>query len=387
MRLVMKYSVLFICICFVFCVAALPVSAQRTYEAPLPQVEQLSPQDLENQTDLFEQVPGEDQELAFRMRIPKDWEDRSGFADFGGVFALDNRVFLEAARFYSGARINAARSYLSVDMIELDFVQTAKQWFTQYLSQQGYGVEGFTAHSPQRAEALYVILEKGVSYAVRSVVVINGRKLLMLRYFLPVENWEAEQALQNAVIKSFDIQNPSRAGIKDAGVYQFLDIARIQYPTYWDFEAAPIYSIDRMSADILHTETYGDKFAKKTLNGRIGIDLVSVYALETLEAELADIYVGLSKGGLNLKEPIQQDVFYEFGNHFEFGKVDAYKLADEKGDVLEYEVWVTTMFAGDYYYFVTLLTPGKGGDYQTWLENIQTYKQVLKSIEPLDLQN
>jgi len=41
------------------------------------------------------------------------------------------------------------------------------------------------------------------------------------------------------------------------------------------------------------------------------------------------------------------------------------------------------MYSGEYYYFVTLLTPSRDEDYYSWARNTQTFRVLVENIQPL----
>jgi hypothetical protein len=352
---------------------------------PLPKYDSIPLKELAEQTRLYEDVPDGDGGLRYSIRIPNDWEQEKDLEADTSI-SLNDKIFGELARFYGPVRVMGYRSSVQVKAVELSHQLTAEQWFLQHLMANGYTIEGFEVLSENRVEALLVYVHRGISYVVRAAAEIKGKNVVLVEYILPIENWEEERNMQDFVVSSFSMREAVVGDVEALKVFQFLDIAEIKYPQSWQLRSTPIRSIDRMDMELLNLSAYGldlsSRYNRATMDGKIDVKLVSVYAVESLEQEIETLKAELKKSGLHLRTEIPTHETYKFHDLFEFGKVTAHKATDDSEKLLNYELWLSIMFSGDYYYFITLLTPSREDDFQVWSRNVETYKQVLEAAEP-----
>ena len=334
--------------------------------------------EFEKASTLYEDIPYNDAYLSYRLYLPKDWQKSDSKGNVG--YSLNNIVFGELVRFYSPPQ-GDLRAYVTLQAMEMKYDLTAEQWLIQYMLSQGLALQGFQAIDARRAEALYVVNQADVSYIVRSAILLNGRRAMMVSVFLPAEFWDAQKTTQAQIVRSFTLSRRSDDLVEDMLDYKFLDIATFRYPKSWELRAKPIRTVDRMAADILNVSNISDgRKAPRTLNGKIGVSLVSAYAIENLDSEIARFKKELSDTGLYLEDVLEEKPDMPFGAGLDFAKTTVYQASDTRDALLDYEFWLTVISANDYYYFVTLLTPDRDEDYVTWSRNVQTYKLVIAQM-------
>lgn len=353
------------------------------YKKPMPDLALLSEEAFEKITEAYKDIPFNDKALSYHLRLPKEWTKVQDVGLSVGHYSLSSKVFGEVGRFYGPARLMGSRSRFTVHAVELDYQLTAEQWFLQFLLSNGYTIQGMEVINENRVEALYVLMERDVSYVVRAVCEINGKRVALAQYFLPVENWEDEKIMQAQTTKSFRLVDPDNEFAEKMLDYQFLDIAELKYPESWKLRALPLNSIDRMKAQLLNIPPASEnKKEHVSLSGKIDISMVSVYVTESINEETERLKRELIESGLTLKDELKVKDVYAFNEVFEFAKVEAYDAIDSSDSVLDYELWIASMLAGDYYYFLTLLTPSRNDDFYTWSRNTQTFKIVVELTKP-----
>ncbi|MCB1532441.1 MAG: hypothetical protein KDJ35_06205 [Alphaproteobacteria bacterium] len=353
------------------------------YTKPMPSFELLPVAEFEAQTVLLVEEPKGNENLKFEIRYPKDWSVSNSVSE--GNFSLAPRIFNEMARFYSPPRVTGPRSQMEIKAMKLDFALTAEQWLLQYLKAEGSTVEGFRVHSESRAEVMRVLLERGQSYAVRSVVEVNGANLVVAEYKLPIENWNDEKILQAQVMDSFKLLNKKDdLLVEEMKAFDFLDIAKLTYPSSWDIRFTPFRSVDVMEASLVNfpVQFKGDTSGNAAVDGKIDFKIVSAYAAESLEAEIKAYEAGLQERGLSYGEPVEIEDYIAVDEFFEFARFKAYKINDQNDRLSNYEIWTSLLSAGDYFYFVTLYTPSREEDYALWSRNTETFKLVMKMLKP-----
>ncbi len=351
------------------------------YKKPLPNITFFSETEFNVKTDRHSDVPYGDKSLSYQMRIPKGWitSKARGLSNFAG----SSKIMGEVARFYGPPRLDF-RSYFTLEVVNLEYQITAEQWFFQYLMDRGHSIQGMQSFGNSKSEALYVVLGMETSYAVRGIAFINGKRIVLAQYFIPLNYWEDERQMQAQVIDSFNLTNLDKGSIEEFLKYDFLDIASLEYPESWTLKKLPLRSIDRMGAKILNVSTKGyEDNQVQALEGRIDVDLVSYYEAESLESEIKIFKANLEKEGLSIHSLIETKEDYIFHDDINFAKTDVFKTENIMQNLLNYELWITIMGAGEYYYFLTLLTPSREDDYNIWVRNTQAYKVVVERFKPL----
>lgn len=362
--------------------SAFAQKVMEQYRKPMPEFDLLSSGEFTENTEPLVLKTFGDPALNFEIRIPKGWENMTKGRPED--FSVTNKIMGEIVRFYGPPDIYSERSYLTVEAMSMDYYMTVEQWLMQFFLSSSYNVQGLTVHDDTRAEALYVFIKNKVSYAVRASVYTNGKHVMYAQYVVPIERWHDEKVMQKMVLDSFDPITPVKEYIEEMQRYQFLDLAEFMYPVSWELKALPIRTIDRMEVLLLNTHYIhdGSHTGKIRLDGQIGIDLVSIYASETLDDELNYYKEDVAEKGLVMGDVIENRNEFFLGDSYDFVDTQVFKVTDENERVIEHELWLTIMSAGDFYYFVSLFTPSRDDDYFKWARNVETYKLVVNEIKP-----
>ncbi|MCB1720179.1 MAG: hypothetical protein KDI11_00300, partial [Alphaproteobacteria bacterium] len=362
--------------------SAFAQKVMEQYRKPMPEFDLLSSSEFTEKTDPFVLNTFEDPALNFKIRIPKEWKNMTKGRPED--FSVTNKIMGEIVRFYGPPDLHSERSYLTVEAMSMDYSMTVEQWLMQFFLSSSYNVQGLTVHDDTHAEALYVFIKNKVSYAVRASVYTNGKHVMYAQYVVPIERWHDEKVMQKMVLDSFGSITPVKEYIEEMQRYQFLDLAEFMYPVSWELKALPIRTIDRMKVLLLNTHYIhdGSHTGKIRLDGQIGIDLVSIYASESLEDELNYYKEDIAEKGLVMGDVIEDRNEFLLGDRYDFVDTQVFKATDKSEKVIEHELWLTIMSAGDYYYFISLFTPSRDDDYFKWARNVETYKLVVNEITP-----
>lgn len=354
------------------------------YKKPMPEIALIPAEEFEANTNVHHVKPIKDEALEYAIRLPKNWEEKESVGDASELL-LSNKMFGNVSRFESEANIDSPfPSQFTIQVIALEYELSAEQWFVQHLLSNGYALQGITVHDEDRAEALYITVERDVSYVIRSVAIRNGKRVILGRYKMPIERWEKEKSIQAQVIDSFRLANLKDEVVEKMKAYHFLDIAKFEYPESWKLRAPPFRSIDKLDVELLSIRHIPDEFGKGDLilSGKIGLSLVSVFVSDDINEEMRQFKSEYEKNGLIFNDEVKVEGDFDFSHYFTNTSVVAYNVMGKENDLVDYEFWITTMEYGDYYYFVTLLTPARKDDYYVWSRNTQTYALIVSTFKP-----
>lgn len=359
----------------------------------------LSDEEFMKQTTLHEERPYEDKYLAYQIRLPNGWEGmgvetqkqkgsfiaeasknegrkrRSRADDTIEQTELSRRILGKITSYYGPPRLEP-RSKLEVQALELSYDITAHNWFLHYIITNGYTLEGMEDVTETRVEAIYILVEKGISYVVRTIAEINGPRIVLVSYYVPESKFHEEKAMQEKVLTSFHFMLPEQMRIEQTKNYAFLDLLQFDYPSTWHLQAPNIYSIDQMEARLINIHD------KETLNGDIMIHLISTEMDTTLAEEVLYLKEEMSGSGLSVGELIETVDSIKPQPHVYFSRVEVYKAGDKSGRIREHEYWLVVMAEDRYYYIITLLTPGRNQDLYMWIRNTEALQTIVESFRP-----
>jgi len=326
-----------------------------------------------------EAAPYNDKYIPYEIRIPKIWSDNVQ----GGIGELktDNKVLsdsiLSILGKYIGKPKNLVTSNITVEAQILPYEINVRDWFVNFILKNGFALTGLTVKSERELEAMYVQVIDDQTYAVRTRVIINGPRLVMVRYYLPQDNFEDEKNMQAQVIASFKLLAPSTERIEKQLEYGFLDQSYFNYPASWAIRTKSIYSVERMSAQ-LYQEIVGSD--PTILDGQIKINVISRLLKTSLADEVKDFRDKTNIPGYSIG-PLIENIDYKYDDSIQTGKSQAYQLIPkDKAAMKNYEFIVTVMQGADFYYITSLITPSRDQDFMIWARNMETLRIVNESV-------
>lgn len=357
---------------FVPSVQAAQMIEQYT-EKPLPTVPLLKPEELEKATDLYDETPYGDKLLAYQVRLPKNWIKAAEQNVIGAVVVPN---FLREVVRFDGPAIKGERGRFIVRAEQLTEQYSALQWFLQYAHMNAYTIQGLNIENDSKLEALYMVVEDGVSYIIRSVVQINGDRAVFAEHYLPASRWGQGQAVQNSAIKSFQLKNLEKVIVESFESYSFLDLMQFSYPASWQLNSFPSRAADRFHAEIINVRD------ESTLKGRIEVRMMSAETAKPLPEEIDDYKWGIMSKGLVLGDVIESMDDISYAPNINLGAVEIYELESRNDRAITYELAFAIMAGQGQYYFVTMITPGREDDFFLWSKNMEIFKRVTESVTP-----
>ncbi|MGH1375940.1 MAG: hypothetical protein ACRBCK_06280 [Alphaproteobacteria bacterium] len=354
------------------------------FKKPLPDLPDISKEDFEGSTQSVNKKPYGQRVLEYSMRIPKEW--KIGDDESSSNFLLSDKLFLELSKYYGKPTISG-RSRIEISALNIDSNLTTEQWYLRYILESGYTTEGFVTRDDGSVESLMIVMEEDYSYYLRTRVSINGSKVIMVKYFVPIHYIQERAVMQEGVIDSFKLLNKVDRPEMETQIYRFLDVAEISYPPHWKVIAKPLRSVDRMNASIINTgekkKGLGQATISSSTQGKMDVSLISSAVQNSLIDEIADYKEHIESSGILISEKIEEEYVFQYKDEIDFAITEVYKGVDSSSKLSEYELWFTVMVSGNYYYFLMLLTPSRNDSFATWAENTQNYKVMVKSFTPL----
>ena len=282
---------------------------------------------------------------------------------------------------YVGAPVNLVRSYITIEAQTLNYEISAQNWFVNFILSNGFSLTALTEKNSREVEALYVQVEGDQTFVVRTRVVLNGQNLMVIRYYLPQENYETEHAQQEQVMSSFRLLLPVNEKIEKQAQYGFLDQSYFNYPESWALKEKNILSVERMSAVLFQAKQENEgKKRLIILEGHIKINVISRLLKTTLQQEIETFRANLKIPNYTVGKLIEQ-IQYDYDTSIKSGQAQVYTLTpSDPINMQEYEFLVTVMEGEDYYYITSMITPSRQEDFYTWAQNMEAAKIINESM-------
>jgi len=354
----------------------------QTMKKPMPELPVIDEEKFNNSSTLHNYVPFNDENLSYSVRLPKNWSKRDTTALSG--FSINNKVLGEVDRYYGPARLGE-RSYFTIKAVEIDYKLTAEQWMMLYMLENGYALQGVRTISDSRVEVLYVLLDRNITYVVSAVAQLNGNRMIFAQYAAPSIAWKEESGTSQKVIQSFALNNIDDGFVEPMVPYQFLDIAQVQYPDSWELKAKPLRNMDRMSISLFNVQAKNEFTSKKILKGQMEAHLFSEYVVEEdIDDEVANFLQEASVNQLLIDDEIEEITDLRPKEEgFEVIQIKSFNAIDKAQSASNYEYWLAVLYSGEYYYFLSLLTPSRDNNYYDWARNTQTFRVLVENTKTL----
>jgi len=324
----------------------------QTMKKPMPELPVIDEEKFNNSSTLHNYVPFNDENLSYSVRLPKNWSKRDTF---------------------------------TIKAVEIDYKLTAEQWMMLYMLENGYALQGVRTISDSRVEVLYVLLDRNITYVVSAVAQLNGNRMIFAQYAVPSIAWKEESGTSQKVIQSFALNNIDDGFVEPMVPYQFLDIAQVQYPDSWELKAKPLRNMDRMSISLFNVQAKNEFTSKKILKGQMEAHLFSEYVVEEdIDDEVANFLQEASVNQLLIDDEIEEITDLRPKEEgFEVIQIKSFNAIDKAQSASNYEYWLAVLYSGEYYYFLSLLTPSRDNNYYDWARNTQTFRVLVENTKTL----
>lgn len=380
---------------FIFLFAALVLSAPLAHaqalgidptKIPKPKPnEQQTKEGFENATKkITEEDPYNEPEISYTLRVPKSWSDNVQKApiEASGKSMLSGNVLGLLGRYISPPK-NLVRSYITVEAQTLTYEISAQNWFVYFILRNGFSLTALEEYDSRHIQALYVQVIKDQTFVVRTRVMLNGPNLVIVRYYLPQENYNDEKGQQEQVMNSFALTDISNEKIEKQAKYGFLDQSFFNYPASWTLKDKSILSVERMSVLLYQATTKDQK--KLILDGHIKVHVISRLLKTTMADEVEHFRQNLQTPNYTIGNRIEE-VSYQFDPSITTGRAEVYKLIPKDPVTMKaYELLVALMEGEDYYYIVSLITPSREQDFYSWAQNMEAARILIETLRRNDI--
>jgi hypothetical protein len=365
---------------------------------PLSDGRDIPPDVIKEHTRLFRQVPFGDTELSYEMRLPTNW-GQSRFTQYGSPGEERYKVLTNIDRFF-GPAIEDKRPFVWLEVERLSRMTTAENYMNQYFIQRGITPEAVKVHNMNRAEALFIQPRDYSSYAIRAVFMINGDRIMLATFGVPLEAYKIYRDLMGLAMSSVQMLETINRQPEPVSTYKLLNVLTFDYPSRWLLRNENRTSSLKPSMELAlptelnvrntsgfglsnqidglilvnawrKTSTFSRATLEETIIKRLQVNQIKLQAVLQPEKQL------LSHDDI---ASIKQTIYVSYVDNTpptteEFGVIQSTAAKPQQ------EVWVTTFDNGDYMVAVTLITWPQTKNYPNWSYNVTSYTKIVETMK------
>lgn len=369
----------FLCLLFFGLASA---SAETVKLKPMPQQpEKMTKAQFEKLTKpVTIALPGKDDYLDLRMRVPKTWVARD--ASLLKNLQADSRVYGEIAWYDAPGEGKTARPFFTVRSVAMDHDITAKAWLIQYMFDHAYSLRALREHSFSNVEAIYVTYDQLVTYTTWARTIIMGPRVVIVEFHLPNSTWLRDKDLQLLTMRSLQFKGKDPTRIENLKAFAFLDIATFQYPESWELYRKIIRSPDYFRVALFNAAENQTPSVQINVQAARLAGAVEVRVMAEEEAKFLDSY------NFQLRDRLPAPVFVPPGSLSKNIKTAVYNVGPKprtrEGQTVKpkitQEYWLTSFERNGVSYVASMLTPARQSVYQDWARGTRTYQIVIETL-------
>jgi hypothetical protein len=356
----------------------------------MPDGSAISAKDIDEQTQLTQQVPFGDKELEFQLRLPKNWI-MSEFARYGLPGEENYTILTNIARYF-GPAIEDQRPFLWVEAERQKRYMTAETWARAYMIKRGISPEGIQIKSPTEVQVLYVDMRDYQSYAVRSLFHIEGDTMVVVSFGVPLQSYKQYKDMMPVTLNSFHILNPINRQIEEIKDYALLNVVKFQYYASWLTKNEYSESTLRPSVELHNPQLFNNQ-NNDVLQGLILVSAWRKSSQYSPTQSMSAITDRLQELSMILKEPMAPPKALPLRDDYTsivqapyvalvntYIRKDQFDIIKSEESKTQQEVWITTLDNGYYVAYLTLVTPLQGTNYLVWAQNMAAYELLINSF-------
>ena len=364
---------------------------KRENKNKLPDGSAISKAEIEEKTQITQQVPFGDKELEFRVRLPRNWV-MSEFARYGLPGEAKYSVLTNIARYF-GPAIEDIRPFLWIEVERQKRYMTAEAWARAYMIKRGISPQAIQVQSNEDVQVLYVDVRDFRTYAVRTRFHIVGDTMVLISFGAPVEDYKEFKDYMAVALNSFNILNPNTRQIEEVKDYKLLNVLKFKYYNSWLPRNEYSESTLRPAVE-LHNPQLINNEKNDLLQGLILVNVWRKSEMFTPEKNMRNITDRLQELSMTLKEPLGEAKSLPLYNGYTkivqvpylaqvatYIRKDQFDIVKSEQSKTQQEVWITTLDNGYYVAYLTLITPVQGMNYVIWAQNWAAYELLLNSID------
>jgi hypothetical protein len=371
-------------------------SAERKFKresqnAKLPDGSAIPLKEVEEKTQLTQQVPFGDKELEFQVRLPKNWV-MSQFARYGLPGEENYSVLTNIARYF-GPAIEDQRPFLWVEAERENKYMTAETWARAYMIKRGIAPQTIETSSSTDTQVLYVDVRDFQSYAMRTLFHVEGDTMVLISFGVPIQSYKDYKDMMALSLNSFKILRPINRQIEEIKDYRLLSVLKFKYYASWlpknEFTDSTLHpSVELHNPQVVNNEK------NDVLQGLVLINIWRKTEQFSPKDNMQAITDRLQELSMTIKAPLEPPKALPLRDDFikitqapytalvnTYIRKDQFDIIKSEESKTQQEVWITTLDNGYYVAYLTLITPLQTTNYLVWAQNMAAYELLINSLD------
>lgn len=301
-------------------------------------------------------------------------------------------LYGELVRF-DGAPVADIRPFFRVTGQMVPREISPRLWLMTRLLAQNNIIRSFNQIDPTTIEAVYVSFENNISMAYRLKAWLQGQRMLVAEFAVPIEAYEKLIDAQFYTLNSVKLMRPINEPIEDRTTENFWGMLTASFPKSW-----LVTRKDRPSPNQIEVEI-NNPDENSGIQGQIGINIISAKNIEdrndtilyplSLPEQLEKIKTTLQTKKMGMDKRISRSTpKLSFKTNLAVTEVyevrarySNYETA--RKEPVTHELWITVIrptVKPERAIFITLLTPARGTELYKWAMNTKAYEIMLSSL-------
>lgn len=326
------------------------------------------------ETKAYGMMPYAKAELEYEIYIPKDWTEIEAY----DTLQENNQAILSRIALYRSPMVSTMQMELEINALKLQHEISARYWLKDYILKQGWGMQGDVIDGgPKSASAYYVVAGSPAAPSSLEYVAarISGGWVLLSTFRAPLPLKKYVEYLQKKTIDSFKVLYPKEDAIEDQKVFTLVDSIKFNYPVSWEVLAPDFRDMNRLTVSLQN------KGLSKNIDGYVRILAVRRSRSTDFQTELDDQRKYFDNVmNLKIAKMISSDKSAAY-NRFLFNRYEVYDVEPKKGKASPQEIHFLALGDKEWYIFATLFTPKEQTHLYNWARNVQSFKEIIKSIK------
>lgn len=332
--------------------------------------------EFNEQTKVFHEIPFNDTNLEFEIRLPRTWRQIDLGMDESSQATIQKLVG-DIARFI-GPIINNVRPKVTLQAIKMQFDVLPEYWLMNYVLQNGYTKQGdILVEDDKNAMVYYIHVEDdGLAYYTYMRLKIHGNLATLVRFTVPLQAKKKFAFVQKAVVDSFRFLADYDEEIEDIRSFSMMDSLKFEYPESWGLNNPDFKDPDKLSLELHNRD------AANNLLGLIRLSAVRKDETNTLRGEINKLITMLRDYHKLEVHKLQWSQPASVYARFDFARMEAYTVLFKKDKrSSEQELWFVALGDKDWYIFMYMLTPKKDENLINWAQNTRTFDNMIDTLK------
>jgi len=336
-----------------------------------PVGQNFSKQELKAQFHLIKSIPYNNPELAYKILIPKGWENEALQAESKDL----NPNTLKPLGIFKGPAEGGANPFIQIQAVQLLREITAANWLRHYAVATERKIIAMKPVSNNFSDSIMEFQIQAYPFTARATASIDGNRLFFLLNLALSSTYPKYKEIFGVPVASFNLQKLSgKPSIEKPLSYNLKNIVRFAYPGSW--QCRPLTEKRPKGKEAVDLFSYDPE---GNLCGRIRVKTVEKAISKNTETQIQDTMAEYRDGNIiagKLLESIEVEIGAE---RFDSAVVKAYR-AQIEGNEIEQELWIAVIEEPKYSIIVSLLTLFREQAFYIWAINHRAYYMILETL-------